>query len=97
MDTSADQLRNRAVALVSDWVATLFRPYPSAADIDRLVESLVAVVTAAVAGADARVEAVVAAVEATARHLHGGTHEGPFAECPDPPCGPIRDALAKAV
>ncbi len=99
MDTSVDDLRRKVDALVADWVATLFRPYPSAADLDRLAERIVAVVTTMVtaSGAEARLEAAVRTIDATARGLHDQqVHEGPYADCPESPCRPIREALVKA-
>lgn len=96
MDTSADQLRLRVLALVADWVATLFRPYPSAADLDRLVESVVAVVTGALAERDAQLGRLAAAVEQAGRELHGEQgHPGSFGDCPKPPCAPLLRALAQ--
>lgn len=97
MDTSVDDVKRKVDALVTDWVATLFRPYPSPADLDRLVERIVAVVRAAASGAEARVERVVRTVAATARDLHDQqAHEAPFEGCPESPCRHIRDALARA-
>lgn len=96
MDTSVDQLRNRVAALVADWAATLFRPYPSAADLDRLVEALVALLSSVAVEAEARREAIVRAVEAAARDLHRSAHAGEYHECREAPCRPIREALARA-
>ncbi|HEY8369564.1 MAG TPA: hypothetical protein VIM86_09660 [Thermodesulfobacteriota bacterium] len=97
MDTLADELKRKVDAVVADWVATLLRPYPSAADLDRLVERTVAAVRAVVSGAEARTNAVTGAVEATTRDLHAQqAHQAPFDVCPETPCRPIREALARA-
>lgn len=97
MDTSLHELRRKVDAVVADWVATLIRPYPSAADLDRLVERTVAAVRAVVSGAEARADAVARAVEATTRDLHEQqAHQAPFDACPETPCRPIREALARA-
>jgi hypothetical protein len=93
-DPDDESLERLAVALVNDWVATVFRPFPSAGDLDRLAAAVVDALKRATRGADARVAALAGAVERTAREIHGGRHAGLFEHCADPPCPALRDALA---
>jgi hypothetical protein len=93
-DPNDESLERQAVALVNDWVATVFRPFPSAGDLDRLAAAVVDALKAATRGADARVAALAGAVERTAREIHGGRHAGLFEDCAEAPCPALRDALA---
>jgi hypothetical protein len=84
----------RARALVDDWVTTVFRPFASAADLDRLIESVSAALGQATAAADARVAALAADVDRAAREVHAAHHQGLFEACGEAPCPALRGALA---
>lgn len=92
----ADAADRVADGLVADWVVTLFRPFPTAGDLERLTAAVAAALRAACQDADARVAAVARAVDQAAREIHAGRHEGLFPECPQPPCPALREAVRRA-
>lgn len=92
----ADAADRVADGLVADWVVTLFRPFPTAGDLERLTAAVAAALRAACQDADARVAALARVVDQAAREIHAGRHEGLFPECPQPPCPALREAVRRA-
>jgi hypothetical protein len=84
----------QAASLVADWVTTLFRSFPSAGDLDRLVLAIGAGLETATAEADARVALLAGTVDRVAREHHGARHAGLFASCAESPCPDLREAVA---
>jgi hypothetical protein len=85
-----------AQGLAADWGATLFRPFPTAGDLDRLTAAVAAALRAASDDANTRAAGVVSAVDEIARQFHADWHAGLFSECLHDPCPALREVARRA-